>query len=203
MNLAHTARSSRRARESTRMLPWLVFLLLAAVPVSATTVVQFGTAQLADLSDTAVRGTVLGTESRMHSEHQFIYTYVSIQVNEVLKGNPGLTGTVITLQELGGRIDRLTHSVPGVPSFTADEEVLTFLENREDGYFRTYGMAQGKFRLETDARTGARLLTRPGDMNDAALAVVSNAVDLTPARPDGNYDAEPFLQALRERRNQR
>ncbi len=194
------ARLAWRSAAAPLMLAALVF---HAPVAAATTVVHFGTAQLADRSDTIVRGVVTAVESRMHPEHQFIYTYVSVLVDEVYRGNPTLVGSTITLQELGGQVGPRVHEVAGVPRFEADEQVLVFLDNHPSGYFRTYGMVQGKFRFETDARTGELLLTRPADLNEAVMAYPGNATDLTPARPDGNYEAAPLLQSLRELRDLR
>jgi len=204
MNLAKNSNRPPGARGVTPAFAWLFVSVLLAAPVllatpaAATTMVHFGTAQLADLSGTIVRGTVESVEARLHPEHQFIYTYVSVRVDEVFKGDAALVGSIITLEELGGRVDRSIHLVEGVPHFEAGEEVLCFLENREAGLYRTYGMVQGKFRLETDPGTGTLLLTRPADLSAGALAPAGEAIDLSPARPDGNYDAETFLRALRE-----
>jgi hypothetical protein len=139
----------------------------------------------------------------MHEEHRFIYTYVTLEVSEVLKGSRTAPGQLIVLEELGGRIDRLIHHVPAVPEFEVGEQVLSFLENRPEGLFRTYGMIQGKFRFETDARSGREILTRPAEWTDTYLAHDGEAYDLTAVRPDGSFLADPLLDAIRNRINNR
>jgi hypothetical protein len=198
MSLATAVMKSRCWGRTWIVLSLFLYGAVFCSPAAATTVVQFGTAQLADLSNTIVRGTVTQIEARMHPEHHFIYTYVSLRVEEVFKGDPSLQGSEIILQELGGRIGDKIHFVSGIPTFRPGEEVLSFLEDRPDNLYRTYGMVQGKFSVELDPRTGVEILTRPGDLNEAALASLVNVTDLSPARPDGNYDAEPFFHALRE-----
>jgi hypothetical protein len=198
MKLVPAAPFAHSLGKSLPILLGSLALILFTSVASSTTVIQLGTVQLADQSNTIVRGAVTAVESRMHPEHHFIYTYVSLRVDEVFRGNPGLVGCTITLQELGGRVGRQIHEVPGVPQFETGEEILSFLENHVSGYFRTYGMVQGKFRFETDARTGILLLTRPAGLNEANLAGTGIATDLTPARPDGKYEAAPLLRSLRD-----
>lgn len=175
----------------------LLWLVAAAAPAGATTLVLEGTANLLERSDTIVRGRVLSSEARMHPEHQFIYTYVTLQVDEVLKGSAAV-GQKIVLEELGGQVGRWIHQVDAVPAYESGEEVLSFLEDRDGGLYRTYGFVQGKFRFETDTRTGQPILTRPATWTETVLAADGAASDLTAMRADGTYLAEPLLTAIRE-----
>jgi hypothetical protein len=177
---------------------WLCF---GTVPALATTMVLEGTANLLDRANTVVTGRVISVEPRMHPEHQFIYRYVTIEVTETLKGS-AVAGSRIVSEELGGQIGQLIHYVPGVPIYEVGEEVLSFLEDRPEGLYRTYGMIQGKFHFTTDVR-GRRILTRPAEWTDTYLADAGDASDLTPIRADGSYSAEPLLDAIRNRMNGR
>jgi hypothetical protein len=188
-------RASRK-RLKTKIGLVSLWLCLVATPALATSMVLEGTANLLHRADTVVTGRVISVETRMNSEHQFIYRYVTLEVSEVFKGS-AFPGSLIELEELGGQIDRLIHHVPGVPVYEVGEEVLSFLEDREDGRYRTYGMIQGKFRLEPDAR-GRWILTRPSEWTDTYLADMGDAADLTAIRADGSYLAEPLLEAIRE-----
>ena len=173
------------------VLGWAAFALTA----QATTLMLFGTADLADRSNTVVTGTVTDIEARMHPEHQFIYTYVTVQVDEVLKGSASLEGSTVVLEELGGQVDRWIHQVPAVPQYEVGERVLSFLEDRDAGLFKTYGWVQGKFRFETDAR-GREILTRPDEVARAVLEP-GTASNLTAMRADGSFEAAPLLDAIR------
>jgi len=173
-------------------------LLSAAGPSPATTLILQGTADLLEHSDTVLTGTVVSIEARMHPEHQFIYTYVTLEVEEVLKGSAAVQGTTVTLEELGGEVNGVIHHVPGVPRFDVGQRVLNFAENHVGGYLRTYGMIQGNFTFETDAKSGEQILARPKEWTDTYLASTGTALDLVPARTDGAYRAEPLIQAIRE-----
>ena len=164
----------------------------------ATSLELEGTADLLEKSDSVVIGRVVSTEARMREEHQFIYTYVTLEVDEVLKGHTAQSGRTIVLEELGGQVGPWLHYVEAVPHYHAGERVLAFLEDRDEGLFRTYGMIQGKFRFETDLRTGEEMLTRPAEWTDAYFAASSTPRDLTVVRADGNYAAETLVAAIRE-----
>lgn len=191
------SRTHAHRRRALTIVAGLVSLWISSGngPVLATSIMLEGTANLLDRADTVVSGRVISVEPRMHPEHQFIYRYVTLEVTEVFKGN-ALAGTRIELEELGGQIEQLIHFVPGVPVYEVGEEVLSFLEDRPDGLYRTYGMIQGKFRFETD-RGGRRILTRPAEWTDTYLADPGDAADLTAIRADGSYSAEPLLDAIR------
>lgn len=186
-----------RAFAAAALLTAALLSSLAAPTARATSVQHFGTAQLTELSDTIVRGTVVKVEARLHPEHQFIYTYVTVRVDEPLKGL-ATSGQEIVLQELGGRVDRTIHHVPGVPDYREGEQVVSFLENHVGGFYRTYGMIQGKFSVASDPRNGREILTRPAEWNDVALAQLGSVTDLSPMRPDASYDSAEMLSAIRE-----
>lgn len=161
----------------------------------ATSLKLFGTADLATESNTVVTGRVTAVEARMHPEHQFIYTYVTLEVDEVLKGNTSLSGSTVVLEELGGQVDRWIHHVESVPRYEEGERVLAFLEDRDEGLYRTFGWVQGKFRFESDAR-GRQILTRPDEWSETVIATGA-ASDLTPMRADGSYEASALVEAVR------
>jgi len=200
MTPSRFVRPVRSKRRVLRCIGPVALLLLAGTAAHATTLVHLGTAQLADRSELIVRGTVTGTESRMHAEHRFPYTYISLRVDEVFKGNAVFPGQTVLLQELGGSVGETRCVVDAVPSFLPGEDVLVFLETGPEGNYRTYGMVQGKFSFQRDSRTGGLLLTRPPDLFGATLVASEEAGDLTPARTDGNYEAEPLLATLRSLR---
>lgn len=174
----------------------LSLIPLTGSPASATSVMLQGTADLAQNSDLVVTGTVTSVEARRAVDYDFIYTYVTIQVDEVFKGAPVST---VHLEELGGQVGEWIHYVPGVPHYEEGEQVLVFLHDlQKNGLYRTYGMVQGAFRFETDPATGQEILTRPGDWSETSLVAMGEVSDLSPMRADGSYAAEPMLDALRE-----
>lgn len=190
---------SGRARTAPALGSVLLLALAHLVnPASATSVRLQGTADLVENANTVVIGRVVSTEARMREDHQFIYTYVTLEVEDVIKGHTARAGRTIVLEELGGQVDDWIHFVEAVPSYAPGERVLAFLEDREDGYYRTWGMVQGKFTFEADVRSGAEVLTRPQEWTDAFFAVSEVPRDLTVVRADGSYAAAPLLTAIRD-----
>ena len=190
-------RSSRFALVAS-LLGVGIALMLTAGLGRATSLELEGTADLTEKSNSIVIGRVVSTEARLKEEHQFIYTYVTLQVEDVLKGNTAQAGSTIVLEELGGQVGPWVHQVHAVPHYEAGERVLAFLEDRSEGLFRTYGMIQGKFRFERNARTGEEMLTRPAEWTDAYFAASSIPRDLTVVRADGSYAAESLIAAIRD-----
>lgn len=106
-------------------------------------------AQLAAFSDVILRGRVtavaVGRDDRAGSP----YTYVSLDVAEVLKG--AIPNGQVTLKQLGGRIGSTALQIAGQPAFTAGEDVLLFLEVRpRDRTLTTTALWQGKFSIDGD-----------------------------------------------------
>jgi hypothetical protein len=135
------------------------FLATLVPPADATTVIRRSTEELTVLSEFVVEGTVTDVEARWRDDHKFVYTYVTIEVEEVMKGRLG--ESTIVLEELGGTANGVTATVEGVPVFEAGERVIVFLDVVEDAY-RCHGFAQGKFTVQ-DAR-GGRVVSRPTDV---------------------------------------
>jgi len=73
------------------------------------------------------------------------YTVTTLEAIEWIKG-PG--GESVTLREIGGELpgNRGGMAIDGVPNYAVGEEVVVFLEDDpRAGFYRTYGMVQGKF----------------------------------------------------------
>jgi hypothetical protein len=125
-----------------------------------------------------VEAVVSSTESRFRQDHQYVYTYVTLDVDRALKGT---APSSIVLEELGGNANGMHVTVPGSPEFEVGEHVIVFLEAKEGSeYYRTVAMAQGKFSIVQDA-AGARL-TRP----DVIEATFNRAAD---GKLDSTIDA--------------
>ncbi len=103
-----------------------------------------------------VRGRVLSVECAMDGER--IYTYITLRVQEVLKGN--LSSRKIVLKEEGGEFAGLGSITWGTPQFAPDENVLVYLTTRDDGSLRVYDMFLGKFNILEDQSSGQQLVSR-------------------------------------------
>jgi hypothetical protein len=123
----------------------VVIMAMLATPVFATTVQKMELQQLVAASDSIVQGTVESVEARY--EEKMIYTYVSIVVDDPLKGEQRRT---VLLRQIGGTIGAKTVWISGMPQFRAGQQVIVFLRNRQDGTFDVIGLNQGKYDIIDD-----------------------------------------------------
>src|SRR4030095_9511176 len=99
-----------------------------------------------------VRGKVGTIESSFDEQSGRIYTYITVKVQEVLKGQ--IAVRKIVLKELGGQVGDRINLVYGNPQFKKGERVLLYLDTWADGSLRTYQMFLGKFNIVNDPVTG-------------------------------------------------
>jgi hypothetical protein len=127
-----------------------LLLVLAAAPVSATTVIP---AQFADMvagSELIVRGTVVDVRSQLTGGRRTIESLITLQVIEGLKGAPARQ---IVFRVPGGQVGRYRRIMPGAPEFVAGEEVIVFLSGQAPALPMPFGLNQGVYRVtRSDAR---------------------------------------------------
>jgi hypothetical protein len=134
-----------------------LWLALAPRPASATTVVRIGLEQMTSSSAVILHGVV--TSARVETiggNERHLHTLVDVRVDELLRGPDGTK--TITLDLMGGRLGKWAMMIPGMPSFTAGEEVVLFLEKTEKNWALT-GLAQGKYAVSANA-TGQKVVRR-------------------------------------------
>ena len=122
-----------------------ILVLALATPLLATTIQKMELQQLVTTADSIVQGRVETVEARY--EERMIYTYVSVMVDDPLKGDRRRT---VLLRHMGGTIGAKTVWIPGMPQFKPSEHVIVFLRNRQDGTFDVIGLNQGKFDIVND-----------------------------------------------------
>lgn len=154
-----------------RWLKSLIFIasfLTLAASVSATTVMIPYDDDLIVGARAIVTGKVVSVESAWDESHNRIYTYITLRVKQVLKGE--ITEKRIVLKELGGRVGDEGLTVWGSPEFTKGERVLVYLDTWPDGSLRTHQMLLGKFSIINDEATGHRFVVR--DLNAENVTVL-------------------------------
>jgi hypothetical protein len=131
-----------------------------------------------------VRGKVLSVESSFDESQQRIFTYTTIKVQEVIKGQ--LAERRITLKELGGVVGDSGLTVWGTAQFTRGERVLLYLDTWKDGSLRTYNMFLGKFSIVVDKKTGEEYAQRsePDEGSGAAASYTQRKIGYGCNRPD-------------------
>lgn len=127
--------------------------------IKADTSPKYALAELVRASEVIVSGRVVRIVSGWDNEVNGIYTYVTIDVSEVLKGF--LPESQLTIKQAGGEIAGLGFDVPGQPEFQNARDVLVFLEVRpRDKTLYTAALWQGKWNLTTDGTSGQRIASR-------------------------------------------
>lgn len=143
----------------------LLIFSLMGMDVFSTSLFLLSTDELTEKSDAIITGKVNGIHCEWNDERNQIYTYISVQVDTVLKNKNAVDNETIVIKQLGGIMDSLQLFIPGMPSFDMGEEVLLFLVDREkdpvSGKLKNYrvrGLAQGKFSIIFDPVSGQRIL---------------------------------------------
>ncbi|HEX8089664.1 MAG TPA: putative Ig domain-containing protein [Blastocatellia bacterium] len=156
-------------RPGARLLVLMACLLGAAEAAFATTVVIPPDDDLIIGARAIVRGKVLSVASGFGGERDRIFTYITLRVREVIKGQ--ITARNIVLKEPGGQVGTQGGIVFGTPQFKPDEEVFLYLDTWGDGSLRVHQMFLGKFSIIDDPKTGERVAVREGP--DANTVVVN------------------------------
>ena len=124
---------------------------------SATTVLKVTVEQMTLASHTIVHGVVTASRAEtVNGNPKHIRTVVDVEVRQLLRGTRGTRH--ITLNLPGGRVGDWAMQIPGMPSFTAGEEVVLFLEKTKDNWAIS-GLSQGKFTV-AKAPSGEKLVQR-------------------------------------------
>ena len=146
-------------------------VLALALSVTSRPSAQTVSPQVLDLADAAsvvLTGRVTGVSVR--ADAGAIYTYATIAVAEVLKGE--LRDTSVVVKQLGGTLPTIGLYIADQARFAADEDVLLFLAVRpRDGTLYTVGLSRGKWPVLPDLATGTSVATNAGERVavDAAL----------------------------------
>ncbi|HEX5044677.1 MAG TPA: matrixin family metalloprotease [Candidatus Polarisedimenticolaceae bacterium] len=178
----------------------MLLLLFLAAPARAALSVYVPPEDLAATAPLVVRGEVVRRASGFDPERGTLRTYVTLDVQEVLRGT--LSASQIVLREAGGRFGDVAHEVDAVPVYTPGEQVLVFLEPARDGALRTCAQFFGKYtadatdptQLVRDLSGQGTILFRPaGEKETASLSTLRHLV-AAPAHPV----ARPFRAAPAE-----
>jgi hypothetical protein len=138
---------------SSRTVSWalcvgaclLVGWLGSPQTADATTMEYTNLEELVEISEVALRGTVVDRETFRRESTDRIVTHTTISVDEAYIGEPGET---VTIEQWGGTHDGETVVIPGDAAFESDEEVVVFLKTADerDVHFLSV-LAQSKYRL--------------------------------------------------------
>jgi hypothetical protein len=141
-----------------RMLFCAIVLLIGAHSSLATTVIIPADDQMIIEARAIIRGKVLAIESGIDSKQNAISTYVTVKVQEVLKGQ--ITERKIVLKQPGGQYGGRGSVVFGAPEFEIGENTILYLDTWRDGSLRVHQMLLGKFSVIKDPNSGALIAVR-------------------------------------------
>ena len=136
---------------------------------------------IARSSDNIVVAKCISAESKWNEQGSLIYTYVTFQVQDDVKGETKEGN--LTLRLLGGRVGDTVQTVPDMPQFSENEEVMLFLgpKNRS-GYQTLSSIQKGVLRIKTDSETGKKLITTP----TTGIQIYKRNTDKSISSPDEN-----------------
>jgi len=131
--------------------------LLAFSAGQATTVIAPGFDQLVGDAEVIFQGTVTDVQSQWAGEgaQRHIVSYVTFQVEETLKGDPGAT---YTMRMLGGTVGDETMEISDSPKFARGDRDILFVENNGTQFIPLVGIMYGRFRLQQDQQSGAQVV---------------------------------------------
>jgi Matrixin/Putative Ig domain len=114
-----------------------------------------------------VTGRVIGLSTGASASTGFVYTYIRLEVNAVLKGKIG--EHEIVLKELGGETSDLGTQICGMPRFELGQEVFLYLNTWPDGALRVHQGFLGKFNIRRDPSTGGAFVERQMEGEDTVI----------------------------------
>ena len=132
-----------------------VLILLIASPAGATTILPAEFADVVNGSQLIVSGRVVDVRSQMTAGRRSIHSFVTVAVEQALKGSPGAT---VVFRVPQGEVGRYRRMVVGAPEFSVGEDVMVFLTGRPPAIPTVFGLNQGVRRLRGDTEARRRAL---------------------------------------------
>lgn len=135
----------------------LIALAIPCIRVTATTVIPPTFEQLVQQAELIFQGTVTDVKSVSEGEgaQRHISTYVTFQVEDIVKGNPGKS---YTIRMLGGTVGDLTMEITDTPKFHQGDREVLFVEHNYDQFVPLVGINHGHFRVQRDDASGRDIL---------------------------------------------
>ena len=149
---------------SNKILFFVVFVLsfsfLNCSKSYATRELQESNLDVAKRSEAIVVARCISSESRWNDEGTLIFTYVTFEIQDTIKGKD--PKDKLTLKLIGGQVGDVIQTVPDLPAFNEEGEVMLFLGPiNKDGYPTLASMKNGALQIQTDIKTGQKIVTTP------------------------------------------
>lgn len=138
---------------SYRFVPQALILFIALVAASfvqASTAEKLSFDRLIGEADLIVKGRVEELKTRQAPDRRSVTTVVTVAVANQFKG---AKVSSITIEQPGGSMGEVAQGVPGLPEFSAGEDVIVFLKRQRSGAYSIVGGKQGKFTVKSQPGT--------------------------------------------------
>ena len=135
--------------------------LIIAATALATTVIPPSFDELVSRAEMIFQGRVTDVRSEWTGEgaQRHIMSYVTLRVEDPIKGKPGST---VTLRMLGGTVGGETMEVTDAPKFKVGDRDILFVENNGTQFVPLDGIMHGRFRVKKDITGQETVLTNEG-----------------------------------------
>lgn len=141
-------------------------VLAAAAPVGATVYLPVDFTEMVSAAKEIAHGEVVDVRSELTTDHRSIVTYVTLAVEQHLKGN---LGESVTFRVPGGQVGRYRRIIVGAPTFERGDEVVVFLTSRGPSIPYLFGLSQGVYRVAR-LRDGRAMVTPIPPLESAGRA---------------------------------
>jgi hypothetical protein len=135
----------------------LALAVVLAIPAQATLMRAMPFDDKVEHAASIVLGKCVATHSQWDSEHRFILTYSTFQIEDTMKGASAAQVTIVTP---GGTVGNLQQDTIGVPSFREGEENIVFTKATNLGPTVLY-FDQGTYDVNPDEHGEKMVTPRP------------------------------------------
>jgi len=160
----------------------------------ATTVIPPSFDELVSRAQMIFQGSVTDVRSEWTGEgaQRHILSYVTLKVEDAIKGNPGST---VTLRMLGGTVGGETMEVTDAPKFKVGDRDILFVENNGTQFVPLVGIMHGRFRLKKDAAGQDAVFTNEGSPLSDVSKLGKNEEAVSAGRAMSKQEFRQAIQA--------
>ena len=137
--------------------PLVVFLILSGLKTtSLSQTIPTDIKSLSEGADAILIGKVTKQNSSWNENKTRIFTEVTVNVGEYLKGS-NINKTLV-IRTLGGEVGEVGEFYTHMPRFSKDEEVLLFAKkDKKDNTYKVFEGENGKITVYQDQKTGEKV----------------------------------------------
>jgi hypothetical protein len=202
-----TAKLGKSHMKTARFFALLLGTTAALATARATTVIPPSFDELVAQAQVIFEGTVTDVQSQWVGEggQRHIVSYVTMKVEDPIKGEPGAT---YTLRMLGGTVGDQTMRVTDSPVFKVGDRDIVFVENNGSQFVPLVGIMHGRFRVTANDGRQVVLTNNGAAVSDLAHlgkddAILSSHAHSEHSDASASMDAAAFKSAIRAKLEQK